>query len=64
MLAIAQQSFALVQLDLRFRPKNVVAKTIGDIGKLVARQANHASIRHREFRIVSSNDRFSSRRLG
>jgi hypothetical protein len=64
MLAIAQHSFTLVQLDLRFRPINVIAKAIGDVGKLVVRQANHASIRHRESRIVSSNDRFSSRRFG
>ena len=63
MPAVAQKSFALVQSDFRFRPINVTAQTVRDVGKLVVRQANHASVGGRKFRIVSGNDRFAPRRF-
>jgi hypothetical protein len=56
MFAVTQHSLTLVQSDLRFRPINVIAKTVGDVGKLVVRQANHSSMGNREFRIVSGDE--------
>jgi hypothetical protein len=37
MLAVAQKNFALMQGDLPFRPINVIAKTVGNVGELAVR---------------------------
>jgi hypothetical protein len=49
MLAVAQKNFALRQGDLPFRLINVIAKTVGNVGELVVRQANRASVGNGNF---------------
>jgi hypothetical protein len=53
----------LMQGDLPLRLINVIAKTVGNVGELVVRQANRASVGNGKFRIVDGNDRFAPSRF-